>query len=605
MLKIAKMLKYLPTIRIHQRGIAKPHITTSKIYNRYQIFQFTSKISSFSGLNEDSIKSLKCREERIYVSNIVQIIEFYNSQPSHKTEDLLFIANNILGLNISEDEKSAYSTKIDEIGFELWAKLPQINSGEDLVTVYRFGAVFKIEDQGFWEEILELIENCADDLEFRDLATLVYIMEEHEGEERVDIIRKFIRISRNKISIMTCEELAFFTLYYTKYGRMEDQDFLSELDSMLSRSVDIFSENEILIIMKALAVLNINNPLPMEQGIFNNFLQVCSELFIKHKWKLSKSIILYTLSAYSQFMPQNTPLFDYLENSLGLGSKELIDVEFTPNFILDEIITILDSYASAQQGSYKLYEQIHQIIGKNIKNIESSLIIPVLRSFTNIKEKDKIFILFHTKIKDSVKNNQLSVKEMCEIVALYTIATTHYDYIYQLLERYIINAGYNSELTPQDIVHSIYGYSNPNLAAFYHILDDFEPLLKSCLIDLGLDELLAVLSAYTRMQKGSKELIKELQEAIQSTFSATANTIYINPHNLKDILELWIKLDLSDKDVIQIGEMLASDLEQLELQDLRDCHSIAQERSECLDFLLNAISREINRFDPISSRREK
>jgi hypothetical protein len=100
------------------------------------------------------------------------------------------------------------------------------------------------------------------------------------------------------------------------------------------------------------------------------------------------------------------------------------------------------------------------VIGNNINAIPAESIDSILMSFLNCKvAREKIFIKFHKKIKDCVK--ELSVKELCKIARTYTMINSKYDFVYNTIEPFIEENV--SEMELDDLCNAIIAYNNPNL----------------------------------------------------------------------------------------------------------------------------------------------
>ena len=88
---------------------------------------------------------------------------------------------------------------------------------------------------------------------------------------------------------------------------------------------------------------------------------------------------------------------------------------------LPDVINLLTTYSSLNQGSYEFYETLDKYIGRNANRVEKDAIVPILYSF-NISghHRDKLFILFHKKIQKNL--HQFTPSEWCTLVRLYSEA---------------------------------------------------------------------------------------------------------------------------------------------------------------------------------------
>lgn len=381
------------------------------------------------------------------------------------------------------------------------------------------------------------------------------------------------------ISELLCNDI----INFKDFTNIENRNFLEMFQNNIIKNlkVNVIEYNNYKILRHILLSiytlikydLNINN-------IFNNYLPlVTKNLYMLEPNILVSFVNLYSFNNYINVKKDNVANnfnSNLSDNQLNVSyffrySEIAIFQNGLDSFKLSDIISLLDSYSSSNQGSSQFYLEIDKYIGINIDRICPDKYLAIVSSFINSgKYRNKFILLMQKKILENKEN--ISISNLINLALMYhiNIKEKYNSYILTKLENYFIlniskasnndicnlNKIYLSIINNHDQIKNVLIYLNMNIIKNINDNDNVNKSNSTLLLNIlsafsnatpyVIDKSIycitnAILCLLNGLEK--KKSIINLKEAIQLYNNIASIQPYIDAQTFKNIINKLIVLD--------------------------------------------------------------
>lgn len=232
---------------------------------------------------------------------------------------------------------------------------------------------------------------------------------------------------------------------------------------------------------------------------YERVLRAASSLVISEIKKFSITELGNVVNAYSTI----------LENQQIQEEAENIVLKLARSLTVNQCVHLMGSFIYAK-GSEDLWNLFNMIIGRNILKVEDAQIYPILELFSKSPyPSHKIFKAFVNKIKSA----SLSLSENCKIFKLYGEMQIDNIEVYEIFDQKF--ASQADQMSYDDIVNAVIGFSNPSLNAKFASQKQLEKYLFNHMEDISLINAVKLLHNYGKIQKGKKETIMKCRDRVR------------------------------------------------------------------------------------------
>ena len=475
--------------------------------------EFSTKIGSigmYSRLEFSDPKIELGPRSKISNTSLGDVISITETNINPSLSKLLTTASTLIQMDITQEQYFQYKYQFIQIGELIREKIEHLE-GSDLELVYKYGVLFQIDDQAFWESLELVTIDRIDNLKLEGIINLLVMIKKY-GFGSQSAVTNLIEGVFKGIDSLTPEELSIFTMLYPTMSTRGNIYIYIYIDPVrdniiectLIENIERFTHSELGVILTAMC----NHLLP-----FPNFLERLIPHIESEAAHIPNAILVRIIYTYNLITPQHRNILIYL---LPRITEEL------PYLSKSELLIVLQTY-SAQNSVIQIpsnfYITLDKLIGKNIRYIEGSEIAPLLSAFVDSGVwRNKLFLLFQMHIKRCI--GDISPLDLCTILKCYTLARVDSEYIYDLLEPYIISQVYGMEV--KGLVNALFAYENirpnrniaENIRKNYRIVDVIGEMLTNQTGEMNLED--CVLVAFNSQGGGeySATLINKVRQRI-------------------------------------------------------------------------------------------
>lgn len=408
--------------------------------------------------------------------------------------EITSIMDRVTGTTLSLEEYKGYQPFIEEIAHVATENIGNVSNGSQALAYIRFFIERGNLTHTTIEDLHKAVRQSLQNTSVENLLDIVEILKSnniHQGVEG-DIAQEL----KSKVGKATPDEVPYVTLVVADCN-LHDQEFVSKVDKALNDKISIES-------FELMCRLALEHNLELE-----NFIDNAREYAEAHLEEFSFIQLGNVLTAVSLFNGDFSLAQKSEKRILDHGRKLSVEdcVYLMPVFI---------NYNSSED----LWTLFDMIIGRNVRKIDQSQILPILNNFASAPHKrEKLFQLFVYKIKES----ELTTSDYCKLARIYDQVGYKKSDIYEVLDEKI--AKNVRDLTEGDIIDAYIGFVNPNIKSKLKVQKYLEQYASEIFEQMSIDNASILMIKYGQLRKGSKKVINPLIDRVY------AETIKTNPES--------------------------------------------------------------------------
>ena len=179
---------------------------------------------------------------------------------------------------------------------------------------------------------------------------------------------------------------------------------------------------------------------------------------------------------------------------------------------VEDCISLMNTYM-LYESSENIWTTFDLIIGRNIKKVENSDIIPIITMFSKSPfRREKIFRVFVHKIKAA----NFSTSELCNLAKIYGDIEYSQDDIFEYLDNKLAYKVH--EMKDEDATNCLIGFLSPSIQAHYRVMTHLERHVEEIIPKISLPNASILLLRYGQLRKGSQTMVNSCIARIKNIF---------------------------------------------------------------------------------------
>jgi hypothetical protein len=236
---------------------------------------------------------------------------------------------------------------------------------------------------------------------------------------------------------------------------------------------------------------------------------------------------------------------------------------------VDDCISLMNAFM-LYNSSEDLWLLFDVVIGKNIRKVEDSQIIPILHMFSKAPHKrEKIFEVFVHKIEKA----KFDITDNCAIARIYGEFEYSKQDMFDILDQRLSNRIF--EMSDEDVTNALIGFLNPNIKRNTAILENLELHIQEIMSKISLQNSITLLLRYGKLKTGTKTMVESCMNHIYQIVKKTEPTS--NKVNYMQLLMILYAYNLSGADrslYVPLIPHLTYNVEMYDLDRLNEIYNL-------------------------------